>query len=87
MPQHWKRHDDSTYFLELGGVLLLAVIYDRLGSPGWKVQVGKRTLRDKIPSQEDAQKVALAFANRILVQCRKELDALLTDTMGEGSSS
>lgn len=74
MPMEWTRHDDSTYFITLGGVLNVAVIYDRLGTPGWKVQVGARSLRDKISKKEDAQKVALAFAKRILAQCAKELN-------------
>lgn len=76
MPVEWTRHDDSTYLVTLGGVLMVAVIYERLGTPGWKVQVGKRVLRDKLAKEEDARKVALAFAARILEQCRKDLEEL-----------
>ena len=76
MPVDWTRHDDSTYLVTLGGVLMVAVIYERLGTPGWKVQVGKRVLRDKLAQEEDARKVALAFAARILEQCRKDLEEL-----------
>jgi len=86
MAAQWNRHDDSTYMTTLGGVLMVAIIYDRMGKPGWKIQVGKRVLRDKISTQEDAQKVALAFANRILTQCRKELDELLAEATGKETS-
>jgi len=76
MSDGWTRHDDTTYFINLGKALLVAVVYDRMGQPGWKVQVGKRSLKDKLPSMEDAQKVALAFADRVINQCRAELDEL-----------
>ena len=86
MAVEWSRHDDSTYMVTLGGVLMVAIIYDRMGTPGWKIQVGKRVLRDKVSSQEDAQKVALAFANRIINQCRKDLDQLLSEATGKETS-
>ncbi len=72
----WEKHDDTTYFVNLAKALLVAVVYDRMGSPGWKVQVGKRSLKDKFASVDDAKKVAVAFADRILNQCREELDSL-----------
>jgi len=71
----WEKHDDTTYFINLAKALLVAVVFDRMGTPGWKVQVGKRSLKDKFSSAEDAKKVALAFADRVLNQCREELDA------------
>jgi len=77
MALEWQKHDDSTFHLVLGGVLPVAVIYDRMGNPGWKVMVGKRSLRDKMPSMEDAQKVALVYALKILKQCQKDLDQLM----------
>ncbi len=72
----WEKHDDTTYFVNLAKALLVAVVYDRMGTPGWKVQVGKRSLKDKFASAEDAKKVAVAFADRVLTQCREELDSL-----------
>lgn len=77
MSDGWTKHDDSTYFINLGKAMLVAVIYDRMGQPGWKVQVGKRSIKDKLPTVEAAQKVALALADRVVNQCREELDALL----------
>ncbi len=76
MSDAWTKHDDSTYFINLGKAMLVAVIYDRMGQPGWKVQVGKRSVKDKLPTLEDAQKVALVLADRVVNQCREELDAL-----------
>lgn len=86
MAVQWARHDDSTYMATLGGVLMVAVVYDKMGSPGWKIHVGNRALRDKLSSMEDAQKVALAFANRILNQCRKDLDELMAENADKESS-
>lgn len=83
MPTEWTRHDDSTYFVVLGGVLTVAITYEQIGEPGWKIQVGKRAMRDKISKQEDAQKVALAFAHRILTQCGKDLESLVTSLRQE----
>lgn len=77
MALEWQKHSDSTFHLVLGGVLQVAVIYDRMGTPGWKVMVGKRSLRDKMPNKEDAQKVALVYALKILKQCQKDLDELM----------
>ncbi len=79
MSTEWTKHDDSTFYITLGGVLNVAVIFDRMGVPGWKVQVGARSLRDKIAKKEDAQKVALAYAKRILAQCVKDLDTILEE--------
>jgi len=76
MSLEWTRHDDSTYFMSLGKALLVAVIYERLTPPGWKVQVGQRTLKDKFATLEDAQKVALAFADKVATAIRTDLDAL-----------
>ncbi len=76
MSDAWTRHDDSTYFINLGKAMLVAVVYDRMGQPGWKVQVGKRSVKDKLSSLEDAQKVALVLADRVVNQCRDELDAI-----------
>jgi hypothetical protein len=72
----WEKHDDTTYFVNLAKALLVAVVYDRMGTPGWKVQVGKRSLKDKFATAEDAKKVAVAYAERILNQCREELETL-----------
>ncbi len=76
MTVEWAKHDDSTYFVNLAKALLVAVVYDRMGAPGWKVQVGKRSLKDKFATAEDAKKVAVAYAERVLAQCREELDIL-----------
>jgi hypothetical protein len=40
------------------------------------VQVGQRTLKDKFASLEDAQKIALAFADKVATAVRADLDAL-----------
>lgn len=72
----WTRHDDTTHYVNLGKALVLAVVYDRLGDPGWKVQVGKRSLKDKFKSLDDAKKVGQAFAERVLAQCREDLETL-----------
>jgi hypothetical protein len=79
MSLEWTKHDDSTYFMSLGKALLVAVIYERLTPPGWKVQVGQRTLKDKFASLEDAQKIALAFAEKVATAVRADLDALKGD--------
>jgi len=76
MTPEWTRHDDSTYFLNLGRALLVAVVHEHLGPPGWKIQVGKRSLKDKIPNLEDAKRVALAYAERVAKDIRADLDAL-----------
>ncbi len=76
MSVEWEKHDDTTYFVNLAKALLVAVVYDRMGTPGWKVQVGKRSLKDKFATAEDAKKVAVAYAERILNQCREELETL-----------
>jgi hypothetical protein len=70
------KQDDTTYYAMLGKVLPVAVSYEQLGTPGWKVLVGKRSLKDKLSTKEDAAKVALAYAERVLNQCREDLDAL-----------
>ncbi|MDQ7831082.1 MAG: hypothetical protein RDU30_05080 [Desulfovibrionaceae bacterium] len=76
MSVEWEKHDDTTYFVNLAKALLVAVVYDRMGTPGWKVQVGKRSLKDKFATAEDAKKVAVAYAERVLNQCREELETL-----------
>lgn len=76
MSVEWEKHDDTTFFVNLAKALLVAVVYDRMGTPGWKVQVGKRSLKDKFATAEDAKKVAVAYAERVLNQCREELEAL-----------
>ena len=70
------KHDDSTYYMSLGKALLVTVIYERLTPPGWKVQVGQRTLKDKFATLEDAQKIALAFADKVSTAVRADLDSL-----------
>ncbi len=72
----WTKRDDSTYVLALGKALLVAVVYDRLTPPGWKVQVGMRTLKDKFASLEDAQRIALAYADKVSTAIRADLDSL-----------
>lgn len=76
MTPEWTRHDDSTYYINLGRALLVAVIHEKMGAPGWKVQVGKRSLKDKLPNLEDAKRVALAYAERVAKDIRADLDAL-----------
>ena len=75
----WTKRDDSTYMLALGKALLVAVVYERLTPPGWKVQVGMRTLKDKFASLEDAQKIALAYADKVCTAVRADLDTLKND--------
>jgi len=60
----------------LGKALLVTVVYERLTPPGWKVQVGQRALKDKFATLEDAQKVAMAFAEKVAAAIRVDLDAL-----------
>lgn len=76
MSIEWTKHDDSTYYMSLGKALLVTVIYERLTPPGWKVQVGQRTLKDKFATLEDAQKIALAFADKVSTAVRADLDSL-----------
>jgi hypothetical protein len=76
MSLEWIKHDDSTYYMSLGKALLMTVVYDRLTPPGWKVQVGQRSLKDKFASLEDAQKIALAFAEKVALGIRADLDSL-----------
>ena len=76
MAPEWTRHDDSTHYLNLGRALLVVVVHEKMGAPGWKVQVGKRSLKDKIPNLEDAKRVALAYADRVAKDIRTDLDAL-----------
>jgi hypothetical protein len=83
MSVQWTKHDDSTYYLSLGKALLVTTVYDRLSPPGWKVQVGQRALKDKFASLEDAQKIALAFAEKILAAIRADLDELKAQPPGE----
>ncbi len=83
----WNKHEDSAYHSTLGGVLLIAVVYDRLGTPGWKIQVGKRSLRDKIGDLEAAKKVAIAFARNVIKACENDLETLAASGEGEGKAS
>ncbi|GFK95288.1 hypothetical protein NNJEOMEG_03147 [Fundidesulfovibrio magnetotacticus] len=76
MAPEWTKHDDATYYMSLGKALLVTVVYERLTPPGWKVQVGQRALKDKFGSLEDAQKVAMAFAEKVAAAIRADLDAL-----------
>ena len=76
MAPEWTKHDDSTYYMLLGKALLMTVVYDRLTPPGWKVQVGQRSLKDKFGKLEDAQKIAFAFAEKVSAGIRADLDAL-----------
>ena len=71
------RHDDSTHYINLGKALLVTVIHEKMGAPGWKITVGKRSLKDKIPNLEDAKRVALAYAERVARDIRADLDVLL----------
>lgn len=74
----WTKRDDTSHTFTMGGVLLVGIVYETMGTPGWKVQVANRSLRDKIQSEDDAKKVAVAFAQKILSQCQKELDEVKT---------
>lgn len=76
MTPEWTRHDDSTHYINLGKALLVAVVHEKMGAPGWKITVGKRSLKDKIPTLEDAKRVAIAFAHRVLKDVTADLDAL-----------
>lgn len=76
MAPEWVRHDDSSHYVNLGKALLVAVIHERMGAPGWKIQVGKRSLKDKIPNLDDAKRVAIAFAQRVLKDIAADLDAI-----------
>ncbi len=76
MAVQWTRHDDSTYYMLLGKALTVTVVYDRLTPPGWKVQVGQRALKDKFAALEAAQKVGIAFAEKIAAQIRADLEEL-----------
>jgi hypothetical protein len=72
----WTKIDDTTHCINLGRALLVAVIHEGLGQPGWKIHVGKRSLKDKISSLEDAKRVALAFAGRVLKDVQADYDTL-----------
>jgi len=76
MTPEWTKHDESTHYINLGKTLVVAVIHERSGAPGWKVQVGKRSLKDKIPSLEDAKRVGLAYAERVVKEIQADLEAL-----------
>lgn len=72
----WTKLNDDTYCINLGRALLVAVAHEGMGTPGWKIHVGKRALKDKIPSLESAQKVALAFAGKVLKDIVADYEAL-----------
>lgn len=76
MAPEWVRHDDSTHYINIGKALLVTVIHEKMGAPGWKITVGKRSLKDKIPNIEDAKRVALAFSQRVLKDIVADLDVL-----------
>lgn len=76
MAPEWTRHDDSTHYINLGKALLVTVIHEKMGAPGWKITVGKRSLKDKIPNLDDAKRVALAFSQRVLKDIVADLDVL-----------
>ena len=85
MSDIWTKIDDTTYCINLGRALLVAVVHERMGQPGWKVHVGKRALKDKLASLEDAKRVALAFAGRVLKEIQADYEALgLTETPPSG---
>ena len=76
MTVEWIRHDDSTHYVNLGKALLVTVVQERIGAPGWKVHVGKRSLKDKIPDLDAAKRVALAFAHRVLKEVVADLEVI-----------
>lgn len=76
MTTEWTRIDDNTYCINLGRALIVAVVHEGMGAPGWKIHVGKRSLKDKISNLEDAKRVALAFAGRVLKDVQADYDAL-----------
>ena len=77
MTAEWMKIDDNTHCINLGRALLVAVVHEKMGSPGWKVHVGKRSLKDKISNLEDAKRVALAYAGRVLKEVQADYDALV----------
>ncbi|GAB6036711.1 hypothetical protein JCM15519_12700 [Fundidesulfovibrio butyratiphilus] len=72
----WSKVDDQRYVLVLGKALLVAVVYEQLTPVGWKVQVGRRALKDKFAKLEDAQKIALAFADKVAASILSDLEEL-----------
>ena len=40
MTATWTRLDDNTYCINLGRALLVAVVHEKLGTPGWKIHGG-----------------------------------------------
>ena len=76
MTAEWIRHDDSTHYVNLGKALLVTVVQERIGAPGWKVHVGKRSIKDKIPDLDAAKRVALAFAHRVLKDVVADLETI-----------
>ncbi len=75
MSAKWTQHDDSTHFLPLGGAFFITISYERLGQPGWKVQVGRRVLKDKFANVDDAKRISIAFADCVLNKCKEDLKA------------
>ena len=80
-PPEWVKHDEGTHYINLGRALLVTVVHERIGGQGWKIMVGKRSLKDKIPALDDAKRVAIAFAQRVFKDIATDLEALKT---GEG---
>lgn len=78
--------DDTSHTFTMDGVLMVGIVFEPMGTPGWKFQVANRSLRDKIQSENDAKKVAVAFARKILNQCQKELDDVKKE-MGLGETT
>jgi len=76
MSLEWIKRDDTTYMLLLGKALMIGVVYDHLSPAGWKVQVGLRSLKDKFASLENAKKVAVAFAEKVLQDVRADMEAV-----------
>ncbi len=82
----WTKKDETTHTFTMGGVLMVGIVYETMGTRGWKIQVANRSLRDKIPGEDDAKKVAVAFAQKIIQQCQKDLDDIKAE-MGMGDAA
>ena len=71
---------DSITAVVLGGTSLFggrgSIVGTLIGAPGWKVHVGKRSLKDKIPDLDAAKRVGLAFAHRVLKDVMADLETI-----------